>query len=47
MLGISPELKPRVDPEAKRFYPIDGPLKLKVISKQNNIHVEQLPRIRR
>lgn len=32
MLGISPELKPRVDPEAKRFYPIDGPLKLKVMS---------------
>ena len=32
MLGISPELKPRVDPEAKRFYPINGPLKLKVMS---------------
>jgi Mrp family chromosome partitioning ATPase len=32
MLGISPELKPRVDAEAKRFYPIDGPLKLKVMS---------------
>jgi Mrp family chromosome partitioning ATPase len=32
MLGISPELKPRVDSEAKRFYPIDGPLKLKVMS---------------
>jgi Mrp family chromosome partitioning ATPase len=32
MLGISPELKPRVDVEAKRFYPIDGPLKLKVMS---------------
>jgi len=32
MLGISPELKPRVDVEAKKFYPIDGPLKLKVMS---------------
>ncbi len=32
MLGISPELKSRVDAEAKRFYPIDGPLKLKVMS---------------
>ena len=32
MLGISPELKPRVDPEAKRFYPINGPLNMKVMS---------------
>ncbi|MFX0040539.1 MAG: Mrp/NBP35 family ATP-binding protein [Promethearchaeota archaeon] len=32
MLGISSELKPRVDVEAKKFYPIDGPLKLKVMS---------------
>ncbi|NVM38400.1 MAG: Mrp/NBP35 family ATP-binding protein [Candidatus Lokiarchaeota archaeon] len=32
MLGISPELKPRVDSEAKRFYPVNGPLKLKVMS---------------
>ncbi len=32
MLGINPELKPRVDAEAKIFYPIDGPLKLKVMS---------------
>jgi Mrp family chromosome partitioning ATPase len=32
MLGINPELKPRVDIEAKRFYPIEGPLKLKVMS---------------
>ena len=32
MLGISPELKPRVDSEAKRFYPVDGPLRLKVMS---------------
>lgn len=32
MLGISSELKPRVDAEAKKFYPINGPLKLKVMS---------------
>ncbi len=32
MLGISPELKPRVDPEAKKFYPINGPLNIKVMS---------------
>lgn len=32
MLGINPELKPKVDAEAKIFYPIDGPLKLKVMS---------------
>ncbi|MFX1419343.1 MAG: Mrp/NBP35 family ATP-binding protein [Promethearchaeota archaeon] len=32
MLGISSELKPRVDVEAKKFYPIDGPLQLKVMS---------------
>jgi len=32
MLGINPELKPRVDVEAKKFYPVDGPLKLKVMS---------------
>lgn len=32
MLGVSPELKPRVDVEAKKFYPIDGPLKIKVMS---------------
>ncbi|MEE9376835.1 MAG: Mrp/NBP35 family ATP-binding protein [Candidatus Lokiarchaeia archaeon] len=32
MLGISPELKPRVDSEVKRFYLINGPLKLKVMS---------------
>jgi Mrp family chromosome partitioning ATPase len=32
MLGISPELKPRVDAEAKKFYPVDGPLNLKVMS---------------
>lgn len=32
MLGVSPELKPRVDPEAKRFFPINGPLNIKVVS---------------
>lgn len=32
MLGIPPELKPRVDPEKKRFYPINGPLNMKVMS---------------
>ena len=32
MLGISPELKPRVDPEAQKFYPIIGPLNMKVMS---------------
>ncbi len=32
MLGISPELKPKVDAEAKRFYPVNGPLNLKVMS---------------
>ena len=32
MLGISPKVRLRVDPEAKRFYPLDGPLNLKVVS---------------
>jgi Mrp family chromosome partitioning ATPase len=32
MLGISSELKPQVDAEAKKFYPIKGPLNLKVMS---------------
>jgi len=32
MLGIDPNLKPRVDVEAKRFYPIIGPLNINVIS---------------
>jgi len=32
MLGINPELKPRVDSEAKKFYPIIGPLNIKVMS---------------
>lgn len=32
MLGVSPELKPRVDVEAKKFYPIEGPLSIRVVS---------------
>ena len=32
MLGIDPNLKPRVDSEKKRFYPVNGPLNLKVMS---------------
>ena len=32
MLGINPELKPRVDPDKKKFYPINGPLNMKVMS---------------
>ncbi len=32
MLGMSPELKPQVDPEKMRFYPIPGPLNIKVMS---------------
>ncbi len=32
MLGIDPNLKPRVVPEVKRFYPVNGPLNLKVMS---------------
>jgi Mrp family chromosome partitioning ATPase len=32
MLGVDPELKPRVDVEAKKFYPINGPLNIKVMS---------------
>ncbi|MFX0081173.1 MAG: Mrp/NBP35 family ATP-binding protein [Candidatus Hodarchaeota archaeon] len=32
MLGVPPELKPRVDAEKKRFYPINGPLNMKVMS---------------
>ena len=32
MLGISTELKPQVDPDAKKFYPINGPLNIKVMS---------------
>ncbi len=32
MLGIDPNLKPRVDPDKKRFYPVNGPLNLKAMS---------------
>lgn len=32
MLGINPELKPRVDPQNMKFYPISGPLNVKVMS---------------
>ena len=32
MLGIDPELKPRVDAEAKKFHPILGPLNIKAMS---------------
>ncbi len=32
MLGINPELKPRVDPGVKKFYPVEGPLNMKVMS---------------
>jgi Mrp family chromosome partitioning ATPase len=32
MLGIDPNLKPRVDVEKKRFYPVNGPLNLKTMS---------------
>jgi len=32
MLGISPELKPSVDAQAKKFFPIIGPLNMKVMS---------------
>lgn len=32
MLGIAPDVRPRVDPEAKKFYPVNGPLNTKVVS---------------
>jgi Mrp family chromosome partitioning ATPase len=32
LLGVDPELKPRVDTEARKFHPINGPLNLKVMS---------------
>ena len=32
MLGIDPNIKPRVDAEAKKFHPILGPLNLKAMS---------------
>lgn len=32
MLGIKPDMRPRVDPDAKKFYPVNGPLSIKVMS---------------
>jgi len=32
MLGIDPDVRPRVDPDARKFYPVDGPLNTKVVS---------------
>ena len=32
MLGISGEIRPRVDPGEKKFYPVEGPLNVKVVS---------------
>ena len=32
MLGVNPEMKPRVDVEVNKFYPINGPLNVKVVS---------------
>ncbi len=32
MLGVNPELKPRVDPGENKFYPVIGPLNMKVMS---------------
>ncbi|MFX1396305.1 MAG: Mrp/NBP35 family ATP-binding protein [Promethearchaeota archaeon] len=32
MLGIDPQTKPRISPDKNRFYPINGPLNLKVMS---------------
>jgi Mrp family chromosome partitioning ATPase len=32
MLGVNTETKPRVDPEKKIFYPVEGPLNTKVMS---------------
>lgn len=32
MLGVDPELKPKVDPEAKKFFPVLGPMNIKVMS---------------
>lgn len=32
MLGISEEIRPQVDPDAKKFYPVNGPLNIKVMS---------------
>ncbi len=32
MLGVNPEIKPRVEPGANKFYPVNGPLNIKVMS---------------
>ena len=32
MLGIDPDIRPRVDPDARKFYPVNGPLNTKVVS---------------
>ncbi len=32
MMGINPEIRPRINPDAKKFYPVDGPLNTKVVS---------------
>jgi ATP-binding protein involved in chromosome partitioning len=32
MLGISSEVRPRVDPDLKKFFPVNGPLNTKVMS---------------
>ena len=32
MLGVNPELKPRVDPDENKFFPVLGPLNMKVMS---------------
>ncbi len=32
MLGVNPELKPRIDAENQKFYPVNGPLNTKVMS---------------
>ena len=32
MLGVNPELKPRVDPVENKFFPVSGPLNMKVMS---------------
>ncbi len=32
MLGIDPDVRPRVDSDARKFYPVNGPLNTKVVS---------------
>lgn len=32
MLGIDPDVRPRVDQDARKFYPVNGPLNTKVVS---------------